>query len=127
MTNEEQLKQDANRNMQMQQMQLNQTISNQETQVAETPEMNERDFISDMLATEKYFTSAYSTALNEVSNQTIYQDLATIFKETQDCQRNLYETMFRNGWYKLEIADQQKMQQSYQTFSGYKNQFPYVQ
>ena len=127
MTNEEQLKQDAQRNMALQQIQMNQPIKNNEVSVPKTAEMNDRDFINDMLATEKYMTASYSTALNEVSNQTLYQDLATIFKETQDCQRRLFEVMFKNGWYSLEIADQQKMQQAYQQFSSYKSQFPYVQ
>ncbi|MFG6116975.1 spore coat protein [Halobacillus sp. MO56] len=87
--------------------------------------MNERDFVNDQLATEKYMTDAYNVALNEASNQNLYNDLATIFKETQDCQRDMYNLMFKKGWYSLEAADQQKLQQSYQQFSGYKNQLPY--
>ncbi|WP_245732681.1 spore coat protein [Salinibacillus kushneri] len=89
--------------------------------------MNERDFVNDMLATEKYMTASYNTAMNEVSNQGLYQDVSLIFKETQDCQRNLFDLMFKNGWYSLEVADQQKMQQSYQQYAGDKNQFPYLQ
>lgn len=100
-------------------------IQNPETSVPKTPEMNERDFLNDQLATEKYMTSSYSTALNEASNQALYQDLATIFKETQDCQRNLYNLMFQNGWYAVEQEQQQKVQQSYQQFTGYKSQLPY--
>ncbi|GAA0499858.1 spore coat protein [Salinibacillus aidingensis] len=127
MTNEDQLKQQAQRNIQIQNLQQSQTISNQETQVPKTPQMNERDFVNDMLATEKYMTASYTTAMNEVSNQRLYQDVSLIFKETQDCQRNLFDLMFKNGWYSLEVADQQKMQQSYQQYAGYKNQLPYLQ
>ncbi|WP_053218736.1 spore coat protein [Virgibacillus senegalensis] len=105
-------------------MNQQQKVQNPETQVPKTPQMNERDFVNDVLATEKYLTGAYSIALNEVSNQGLYQDLARIFKETQDCQRNLYNLMFKHGWYSLEAADQQKIQQAYQQFSGYKNQLP---
>jgi hypothetical protein len=32
--------------------------------------------------------------------------------------------MFRKGWYSIEAADQQKLQQSYQQFQGYTNQLP---
>ncbi|WP_093046039.1 spore coat protein [Thalassobacillus cyri] len=87
--------------------------------------MNERDYVNDQLSTEKYMTASYNVALNEASNQNLYNDLATIFKETQDCQRDMYNLMFKKGWYSLEAADQQKLQQSYQQFSGYKNQLPY--
>ncbi|MBM7570993.1 spore coat protein [Aquibacillus albus] len=101
-----------------------QKIQNPETQVPKTPQMNDRDFVNDILTTEKYMTDAYSNALNEASNQTMYQDLFSIFQETQDCQRNLYNLMFKNGWYSLEAADQQKIQQAYQQFSGYTSQLP---
>ncbi|QJX63614.1 spore coat protein [Niallia circulans] len=100
-------------------------IQNPESQVPKTPQMNDRDFTNDMLSTEKYMTDAYSTALNEASNETFYQDLLSIFTETQNMQRELYDLMFQKGWYKLEAAEQQKIQQSYQQFKGYSKQFPY--
>ncbi|MFP3722729.1 spore coat protein [Niallia circulans] len=100
-------------------------IQNPESQVPKTPQMNDRDFTNDMLSTEKYMTDAYSTALNEASNETLYQDLLSIFIETQNMQRELYDLMFQKGWYKLEAAEQQKIQQSYQQFKGYSNQFPF--
>jgi spore coat protein CotF len=100
-------------------------IQNPETQVPKTPQMNDRDFLNDMLTTEKYMTSAYSIFLHEASHQQLYQDMMNIFTETQNCQRELYNLMFKKGWYKLEAADPQKLQQSYQQFQGYTNQFPY--
>ena len=102
-----------------------QPIQNQEAQVPKTPQMNDRDFTNDMLSTEKYMTDSYSTALNEASNEPLYKDLLSIFTETQNMQRELYDLMFQKGWYKLEAAEQQKLQQSYQQFKGYSNQFPY--
>jgi spore coat protein CotF len=102
-----------------------QKIQNPESPVQKTPEMNERDFLNDLLATEKYMTDAYSTALNEASHDGLYQEILTIFNETQNSQRELYNMMFKKGWYKIEAAEQQKIQQSYQQFQGYTNQFPY--
>ncbi|MBB5324337.1 spore coat protein CotF [Anoxybacillus tepidamans] len=102
-----------------------QTIQNRETQVPKTPQMNDRDFLNDMLTTEKYMTSSYSTFLHEASHEQLYQDMLNIFTETQSCQRELYNLMFKKGWYKLEVANQQKLQQSYQQFQGYTSQFPY--
>ncbi|TWI60066.1 spore coat protein [Halalkalibacter nanhaiisediminis] len=108
-------------------MNQQQKIQNPEMPVPKTPQMSDRDFINDQLATEKYMTDAYSTALNEASHEGLYQDLVGIFKETQDCQRELYNVMFKKGFYALEAADQQKLQQTYQQFSGYSTQFPYQQ
>ncbi|QGQ47909.1 spore coat protein [Metabacillus sediminilitoris] len=103
-----------------------QKIANPETQIQKGPQMNDRDFVNDLLATEKYMTDSYSTALNEASHQALYQDILTIFNETQQAERDLYNYMFQNGWYSLEAAETQKLQQSYQQFSNYlQQQSPY--
>ena len=101
-----------------------QKIQNPETQVPKTPQMNERDFINDLLTTEKYMTTSYGMALHEASHEGLYNDILTIFTETQNSQRDLYNLMFKKGWYAIEAADQQNLQQSYQQFQGYTNQFP---
>ena len=103
----------------------NQKIKNPEMQIQKTPQMNIRDFANDLLATEKHITDAYSTYLNEASNQALYQEFLSIFTEAQNEQRELYNLMFRKGWYGLEAADGQQLQQKYQQFQGYTNQLPY--
>jgi spore coat protein CotF len=100
-------------------------IQNPESTVPKTPEMNDRDFINDILSYEKYMTDSYSVALNEASHEALYQDLLAVFNETQNMQRELYNMMFKKGWYALEAADAQKMLQTYQQFSNYMNQFPH--
>lgn len=103
-----------------------QKIKNPETQVTKGPQMNDRDFVNDLLSTEKYMAASYSSALNEASHQALYQDILTIRNETQQSQRDLYNLMFNNGWYSLEAADTQKLQQSHQQFSNYiQQQSPY--
>ncbi|MDQ0187540.1 spore coat protein CotF [Cytobacillus kochii] len=100
-------------------------VQNPEKQIAKTPQMNDRDFTNDLLAMEKYMSDSYSIYLNEVSNQTLYEDFMRIFTETKNEQRHLYNLMFERGWYSLDAADQQNLQQSYQQFQGYSTQFPY--
>ncbi|BAB07209.1 spore coat protein [Halalkalibacterium halodurans] len=106
-------------------MNQQQKIQNPETPVQKNTQMSDRDFINDQLATEKYITSSYSIAMNEASHQQLYQDIFTACQEAQDCQRQLYELMFKKGWYSLEAAPEQKLQEAYQQFSGYMNQLPY--
>lgn len=100
-------------------------VQNPETPVPKTPQMNERDFINDLLSTEKYMKSSYDTAINEASHQELYQDILSIYNETAEMQRNLYNLMFQKGWYSLEKAETQKISQSHQQFTDYENQFPY--
>lgn len=100
-------------------------VQNPESPIAKTPEMNDRDFVNDMLATEKYFCNSFSVALHEMSNQVLFQDIFSISKENQEMQRELYNLMFEKGWYSLEKAQTDSLSQSYQQFSGYKSQLPY--
>lgn len=102
-----------------------QKIQNPKTPVPETPQMSDRDLVNDLLSMEKYMTASYNNAMNEASHEALYQDLLSVFTETQNEQRELFNLMFQNGWYKLEAAEQQKVQQSFQQHQGYSNQFPY--
>ncbi|WP_019243833.1 MULTISPECIES: spore coat protein [Bacillus] len=100
-------------------------IQNPKTPVPETPQMNDRDFINDLLATEKHITNSYSTAMHEASHKGLYNDIFTAFTESSHLQRDIYDLMFKKGWYGIQQADAQGISQSYQQFNGYKSQFPF--
>jgi hypothetical protein len=81
--------------------------------------------INDILATDKYLTDGYNVFAREASHQSLHQDVLGLLNETHQCARKAYETMFRKGWYALETAQAQQVQQSQQQFAGYMSQFPY--
>lgn len=89
------------------------------------PEMNDRDRINDVLAMEKYMTTAYNIAINEASTQQLYQTQMNILTNLHRAQRDLFNAMSARGWYKTDPADTQKVNQAYQQFSNYHTQFPY--
>lgn len=101
-----------------------QKIKNPELPINKTSAMNDLDFITDILSTEKYMTASYCTALNEFSHDELYQEISVIFNESQDSQREIYNLMFKKGFYGIEAQDSNKLQQSYEQFQGYMNQFP---
>ena len=43
--------------------------------------MNDRDFINDLLSTEKYMTDGYNTFLNEASHEALYQDILQLLQK----------------------------------------------
>ncbi len=106
-------------------MNQQQKIQNPEMQIPKTPQMNDRDYLNDMLTTEKYLGVSYTFALHEASYDQLFNDLSSIAQETNQCQHELFNLMFRKGFYSFEAAEPQKLSQSYQQFSGYSNQFPY--
>ena len=88
-------------------------------------EMNERDFLNDILATEKYLTDNFNIFAREASNQQLHQDTLTILNETHAAARNIFNLMFEKGWYALTAAQQQDIQQTTRQFQNYESQQPY--
>ncbi|MDX9872673.1 MAG: spore coat protein [Clostridia bacterium] len=89
------------------------------------PQMNDRDRLNDCLSSEKWLTDNYNIMAREASNRELYNDVMGILTETHQCARDLFNHMFELGHYKLEAAEQQKIQQSQQQFQQYaQTQFP---
>ncbi|MDR6226236.1 spore coat protein [Desmospora profundinema] len=111
----------------MQQQNQQQATPQQSTGLPQVkgPEMNDRDRINDVLAMIKYMNVAYNVAVNEASNDTLYQMQMNILTNLHQAQRDVYNAMAAKGWYKTDPADMQKIQQTYQQFSNYQTQFPY--
>ena len=88
-------------------------VQNPETEVLKTEQMNNRDYLNDILETEKNMSVNMTIFLNEASNEKLYDELFDIFKDIKQSQRTLYECMFKNGWYSLEKAEEQKITKTY--------------
>jgi spore coat protein CotF len=89
------------------------------------PEMNERDYSNDILATEKYLSDNFNVFSREASNQVLHDDIMTILGETHRSARELFNLMFKKGWYSLTAASQEELQKTAQQFENYQSQFPY--
>ncbi len=92
-------------------------INNEKTEVEETKELNDRDYLADVLESTKNMVKNYSCVLTEASNKTLYKIFTKIFNETSLIQRQLFNLMFEKGWYTLETAPKQATTKSYDKFS----------
>lgn len=90
---------------------MNNKISNQKTEVPNTPEMNDKDYITTMLSIEKAMVKDFAVALTEASNTDLYNDYYDMFDEISNMQRQIYNLMFKKGWYSLEKAEESKITQ----------------
>lgn len=102
----------------------NNMVNNPEQPITKNKEMNDSDYLNDMLATEKSLVNNYSIALNEASNDVFYNEIINLCKDTHTCQRNLYNLLFKKGWYKLEKAEQQKIKMELQEHESKINELP---
>lgn len=94
---------------------------------AKGPEMNDRDRLNDMLATEKYLTDNFNVFVREASYTQLHRDVSQILNQTHQEARNLFTFMFNQGWYSLQAESAQQIAQAAQQFGNYQTQFAHNQ
>ena len=87
----------------------NNMVYNEETNVPKTKDMNDRDYLNCVLEAEKNMSNNLSYVLNEVSNDNLFDKVYSIFDEIKNYARDAYDLAFKNGWYKLEKAEDTKI------------------
>ncbi len=94
---------------------MNNQISNTKVEVSKGISLNEKDYITCLNSTLKNMTKNYAVAMTEASNESLYEIYRDIFERISTLQREVYEIMFRKGWYVLEKSEVNKINTKYQT------------
>ena len=84
-------------------------INNPKTEVPTGKSLNDKDYLNCLLSSLKEIVKNYSVTLTEVSNENLYNNYKEMFDGYSKLQREVYELMFRKGWYSLEKANNQKI------------------
>lgn len=92
----------------------NNKISNPKVEVPTGIKMNDKDYLTCLLTCLKDMEKNYAIAMTEASCENIYKSYSSVFSEIAKLQREVYELMFKNGWYCLEKAETQKIDEKYQ-------------
>ena len=92
----------------------NNQISNQKKEVPKGMDLNEKDAISCLITTLKEMAKGYTIAMTEASCESLYNVYKEAFLSIGDLQREVYEIMFRKGWYILEKSDVNKINSKHQ-------------
>ena len=90
-------------------MDNNNKISNTKTEVPSGRGFNDKDYINSLLSCLKEMVKNYAYAMTEASNENLYSSYKSMFDKYISLQREVYEIMFRKGWYSLEKAEIQKI------------------
>ena len=96
---------------------MNNQISNPKTEVPMGISLNDKVYITSLLACLKEMTKNYALVMTEASNQQLFNIYKTSFEQIISLQREVYELMFRKGWYSLEKVDENKITNKYQTLN----------
>lgn len=98
-------------------MMKNKEIKNPKVEVPTGKQMNDCDYLTSILELEKNMSNNYSIALNEASNDYLYEDYFTLLEDTKDIAREIYNLMFQYGWYTLEEAEEEKVTEKVNCFT----------
>ena len=101
---------------------MNNKVQNPKTEVPANSNMNDRDFLNDILESEKNMSVNYTYALNEASNEELFKRIYNMFIHIKEAQRNLFELSFKKGWYTLEKAEENKINEEINTLSNMFNE-----
>ena len=96
---------------------MNNQIQNQKTEVPTGIKLNDKDYLNSLLSCLKEMVRNYAVVLTEVSNEELYSTYKNIFDEISRLQRDVFEILFRKGWYVLEAADSNKINSKYSTLN----------
>lgn len=89
-------------------------------------EMNDRDRLNDMLATEKYLTDSLNIMQREASHRQLFDDVNLMLNETHQMGREAFNMMFEKGWYTMQGVDRNQVEKAQQQFANYhSSQLPF--
>ena len=97
--------------------QMNNIIKNKKEEVSKGIELNDKDYLNSINSTLKEMVKNYSVVLTEASNENLFKVYKKIFDNIITMQRQTFELIFENGWYILEKAEKNKINNKFSTLN----------
>ncbi len=85
--------------------------------MTEVNNMQDREYMEDVLLTAKTLGALYHYATQESSTEQVHQQFKTHMGEVMDAQHQIYAAMSQKGWYPQQQAQPQQIQQVKAKFS----------
>ena len=82
------------------------------------PGFGDKDMLTDVLSSQKFVTDGYNTSANESATPAIRSDFVNILTEEHQIQNEVFTEMQNRGWYPVEAADQNKINQARQKYQS---------
>lgn len=79
--------------------------------------LTEKEILADCLTSQKQTTASYNMYAGECANEQLRNAFLNILDDEHRIQADIFTDMNTNGWYPVQPADQQKLQQAKQQFS----------
>lgn len=84
--------------------------------------MTEKEILQDSLLSQKHITDSYNTFAGECVNPQLRATMLNILNDEHCIQADIFTNMQNHGWYAVEQAQQQKIQQTKQKMQNQQQQ-----
>ena len=96
---------------------MNNKVQNPKIELDSSIEMNDENYLNDILETEKNMSVNFTYALNEASNKNIYDLYFKMFKSINKITKDIYEECVNKGYYQKNNIPYKKIMDSYNQLS----------
>ena len=83
-----------------------------------TQNFSDKEILTDILSSQKHATGGYNTSANESATPAVKTDFMNILTEEHQIQNDVFKEMQKRGWYPIEAADHNKIQQAKQKYQS---------
>ena len=80
--------------------------------------MKDQEVITDLMLTEKKMSANYDTYASECVNSQLRETFVGLLAQSHETQARLFSTAQQKGWYQVEQAPAQKVDQARQKFTN---------
>lgn len=80
--------------------------------------MKDQEVMTDLMLTEKKMSANYDTYASECVNTQLRDAFVNLLTQSHETQTNLFKTAQQKGWYQVEQAPTQKVDQARQKFTN---------
>lgn len=80
--------------------------------------MKDQEVMTDLLLTEKKMSANYDTYASECVNTQLRDTFVSLLTQSHETQSSLFKTAQQKGWYQVEQAPAQKVDQARQKFTN---------
>ena len=79
---------------------------------------DDKSIATNLLIDLKHLKALFNTFSQETSNESLYSEIDSLYEEISTMQRNLYDLMKKQGWYKMQAEEKTKISKAYTKLSN---------
>ena len=83
--------------------------------------LTDREMLTDALSSEKFMTENYNTYANECASPSLMNEFMNLLSEEHQIQLDVFSELQKRGWYPIQSAPAEKVQQAKMKFSNLSN------